>query len=153
MGTRALVGIELPDGTVKAAYNHYDGYPSGLGHTLVEHYSNYDKMLEAVMLGDASYWAAEHTPADGVRHDFMHRAEGVSVYYGRDRGETGTAPRTYLNINEALEAVGDAGEEFGYVLTQDGLWVMRERYAKKIVWDAEYNIRKSVEIVEELLAK
>lgn len=142
MGTRALVGIENADGTVLTSYVHYDGYPEGLGYTLVEHYSDRTKMEDAVCLGDASYWAEEHSPADGVRHDFMHRAEGVSVYYGRDRGETRIDAVEYSSIDAALDAVGNAGEEYGYVLTTDGLWVMRERYNKRIVWDAEYSIRE-----------
>ena len=37
MGTRARIGILLPDDSILSVYHHWDGYPEWLGVTLVEH--------------------------------------------------------------------------------------------------------------------
>lgn len=118
MGTRALVGIEREDGTVKTIYSHYDGYPSGVGKTLVDWYDCVDRMTDLVERGNNS----------GV----LKSPKEMNWY-----GEAGVV---YDSIDEALAAVGHSGEEYGYIRTNEGLWVMRDRYAKRTNWDASYEI-------------
>jgi hypothetical protein len=40
MATRSMVGMKTETGEVVASYIHYDGYLSGVGRTLVEHYTD-----------------------------------------------------------------------------------------------------------------
>jgi hypothetical protein len=47
MATRSRIGLMLENGTIKHSYCHWDGYPTGVGKTLVEHYSNIEKVKEA----------------------------------------------------------------------------------------------------------
>jgi hypothetical protein len=41
MATRSMIGCLNVDGTVTATYCHYDGYPMGVGKTLLENYKTY----------------------------------------------------------------------------------------------------------------
>lgn len=138
MGTRARVGIEQADGSVKSAYVHWDGYFAGLGGTLVEHYSDSDKLDAAIALGDASSWGSKVEPT--APHSFDAPQDDVNVYYGRDRGEKDVGPLVDATIDKFLAEIGEAGEEFGYVYTQDGLWVARDRYGNRTIWDAADDI-------------
>ena len=54
MATRSRIGIENEDGTVSSVYCHWDGYPSGNGRTLVEYYSDREKVKELIALGSIS---------------------------------------------------------------------------------------------------
>ena len=42
MATRALIGFLDDDKQLVGTYNHYDGYPDGLGKTLVKHFNDED---------------------------------------------------------------------------------------------------------------
>lgn len=52
MSTRCMIGLEMPDKTIKAIYCHYDGYPEGVGKTLQEHYADPDKVAKLMEMGD-----------------------------------------------------------------------------------------------------
>lgn len=54
MATRSNIGIQQTDGTIKAIYCHWDGYPSGVGATLAEHYTDLAKVEALIELGDFS---------------------------------------------------------------------------------------------------
>ena len=56
MATRSRIGIELKDGKILTSYCHYDGGLASLGYNLVSNWMDYDKVLEAIQLGDASSW-------------------------------------------------------------------------------------------------
>ena len=60
MATRARIALELKDGSFISSYQHWDGYPGGLGYNLLDNWNNYDKVKEAIELGDASKWARRH---------------------------------------------------------------------------------------------
>ena len=55
MATRSRIGLMLEDGTIKHSYCHFDGYPHGVGHTLVGHYSDIQKVEELLSFGDMSF--------------------------------------------------------------------------------------------------
>ena len=56
MATRALIGYLNDDGsTFVCTYNHYDGYPDGLGKTLKDHYNSDDKAEDVASTGYISY--------------------------------------------------------------------------------------------------
>ena len=56
MATRARIGIKQKSGRIIASYQHWDGYPGGIGFTLVDHWYKADKVTKAIKLGDASKW-------------------------------------------------------------------------------------------------
>ena len=124
MATRARIALELKDGSFISSYQHWDGYPGGLGYNLIENWDNYDKVKEAIELGDASKWGA----IVGEKIDFDDRENPMqdvqNVYYGRDRGEKNTEYRKHLNGVCLLDEAFDCSEEFLYIFkeTKDGMW-------------------------------
>lgn len=130
MGTRSAIGMRTVDGRITAIYCHWDGYPAYNGQVLQEHYTDGNKIAELISLGDIS----SLRPEIGEKHDFNARYErGDSredwvVAYGRDRGETGTEPRTF---NDAMDFVNNfnAGEEYFY-LWNGKEWLVNA-YARK----------------------
>ena len=141
MATRARIGFETKVGEIVSAYHHYDGYPAGLGYNLIRNYiADRDKFMEAVMLGDASFWGKTPYPSTSL-HSFNNAEEDVSVYYGRDRGEEGVAPQTFRDFAHFADDYALCGEEYAYVLRLDGTLTMIVRYeGDRIVEDAEDEI-------------
>jgi hypothetical protein len=88
MSTNAFIGIR-ENNSITYIYNHSDGYVEYLGRMLLEHYSSEEKAKALVELGDVSVVKEKLAPAEGTIHSFDYdkRQEGVSVFYGRDRGE------------------------------------------------------------------
>ena len=46
MATRARIGIQQKSGRIIGAYQHWDGYPGGLGFNLVENWEDLKRSLE-----------------------------------------------------------------------------------------------------------
>ena len=129
MATRARIGILRPDGTVRAAYQHWDGYPGGLGYKLCEHWSNPEKVLTAIELGNASHWGewiGERIDFDDTSNE-QHAVQ--NVYYERDRGEKDQAARTYANEQQYLAEGWGSGEEY--------IYLMRDRGARNVLGEAQ----------------
>ena len=59
MATRATIGYLNPDNTITTTYNHYDGYPEGLGVALRNHYNTNEEAKEVANMGYISYIDAE----------------------------------------------------------------------------------------------
>ena len=87
MSTRSNIAIEDPKTKkVKVIYVHSDGYPYGVGDTLVKHYSTYNKAKQLFKYGDASYladtmeecsfynrdWGRKEGPARSYRDEWMY---------------------------------------------------------------------------------
>lgn len=121
MSTRSRIGMVNDDGTVTSIYCHWDGYPSGNGSILNDHYKDPEKVKSLVKLGDISSLGAEVEPRAGSAHTFSHPQENVTVAYGRDRHETGNIkPRIDPDIDSFM--YGDV-EEWGY-LFKNGEWLV-----------------------------
>ena len=120
MATRARIGILQKDGSVLASYQHWDGYPGGLGYNLCDHWTDAVKVTEAIKLGNASKWGIIiGTKVDfDDRHDPLHEVQ--NVYYDRDRGEKDQGPRTYKDEAEYLAEGFNSGEEYIYLLKSTG---------------------------------
>lgn len=120
MATRSLIGKLNPDNTVTYIYCHFDGYPSGVGKTLTEHYFSPIKIDQLLDLGDLSILG----PEIGKQQDFSDRDNlnhNWCLAYGRDRGEENTEAKT-ISMDEYLN--GDLhGEDFKYLYFEsEGGW-------------------------------
>ena len=120
MATRARIGIKQKSGRIIASYQHWDGYPGGLGYNLCENWEDPKKTTEAIKLGDSSKW---HTII-GDKVDFDDRSnpmyEVQNVYYGRDRGEKGCGYRVYKDEAEYIREGFNSGEQYVYLMKLDG---------------------------------
>ena len=120
MATRARIGILQKDGSVLASYQHWDGYPGGLGYNLCDHWTDAVKVTEAIKLGNASKWGIIiGTKVDfDDRNDPLHEVQ--NVYYMRDRGEKNQGPTTYFDEKEYLDEGFNSGEEYIYLMKDVG---------------------------------
>ena len=130
MATRCRIGLMLEDGTVKHSYCHYDGYPEGVGSTLVQHYNTEDKVKELVSFGDMSYLASEIHPEG--EHNFEKPEQGVTVFYNRDRGET-DVDSVVTTMDEYLSVQYSSCIDYLYVFIGSNWWVYNN--LKKNKWE------------------
>ena len=130
MATRSTIAIQREDGTVAQVYCHWDGYLENNGVLLVNHYNTAEAVEELLSHGDISSLGQ----TVGVAHPFDARVaeitqqeydrlyDGMTLYYGRDRGESDCQARVFKDIAE-YERTGDGGmfEEFNYLYIE-GRW-------------------------------
>ena len=119
MATRSRIGMMLEDGTIKNCYCHFNGYIESNGLTLVESYDTEDKVKELINLGDISVLGSQIST--DKPHTFEHREPGVTVFYGRDRKETGTEP-VIMSMDEWLGEYS-LRVDFLYLFTGGQWWV------------------------------
>lgn len=111
MATRSTIAKLNPDGSLTSVYCHWDGYPDGVGATLLQHYTNPSKIDQLLALGDISVLEAEI----GDSNDFENRVEGICLFYGRDRGETDVYALPHIDVDGWLATRVDSGCEYGYL--------------------------------------
>ena len=121
MATRARIGITQKSGRIIAAYQHWDGYPGGLGYNLCENWENPKKVSAAIRLGNSSKWGVTL----GEKHDFDKARFGsdfehMNCYYMRDRGEKDQGPHIYKDEATYLKEGFRSGEEYIYRLKDVG---------------------------------
>ena len=68
MATRSRVGIRNDDDSVHSIYVHHDGYPQGVGSTLVQHYRDEPRIRELMALGDLSVLRSEEHTSELQSH-------------------------------------------------------------------------------------
>jgi hypothetical protein len=100
MSTRSNIAIyNTETETAQYVHVHSDGYYSGVGATLKEHYQDVEKVKKLIAGGNISSLEKEVDIPEGVQHDFDSRDENVTTFYGRDRGDTGDEAQT-INITK-----------------------------------------------------
>ena len=119
MATRARIAIQTENGII-GAYQHWDGYPGGLGYNLIENWYKADKITDAIKLGNSSKWGI----IIGEKIDFDDRNDPMqdvqNVYYMRDRGEKDQGPKTYSDEADYLENGFNTGEDYIYLAKNTG---------------------------------
>ncbi len=137
MATRSTIALEFADGTVQQVYCHWDGYLSNNGEILLKNYKDPFKLRDLIDLGDISSLG----PEIGEKHEFDIQAkygtpeylaeqrvrQGITTFYGRDRGETGIEARKFKDYADYRENA--QFEEYNYCLRKDGNWYV-EFYGK-----------------------
>jgi len=163
MATRARIGIKQKSGRIIASYQHWDGYPGGLGFNLVENWEDPKKVTDAIKLGDSSKWHS----IIGDEIDFDNREnemyEVQNVYYGRDRGEKDCGYKIYKDEAEYIKNGFRSGEQYVYLMKLDnekdylgnpkGTWYFVEsRYTEqgKEVIDEEFKPLTEVAIQDHI---
>jgi len=137
MSTSSRIGVVNDDQTITSIYCHFDGYPEGVGATLLEHWTDPAKVRALIALGDISVLREEV----GEKHDFDWQLPYFSINagakeraaldadprskwtmaYGRDRGEKGTRAKKSANLS-AFRSLGDnSNAEYTYLFI-DGQW-------------------------------
>jgi len=117
MATRSSIAIKTPEG-IRSIYCHYDGYPSNNGTILNENYTNPTKINRLIGLGDISYLSDN---VGSRKQDFNNPQPGITLTYGRDRGESGVDATTHPDVESWADWRKSAGCEYGY-LWENGSW-------------------------------
>jgi hypothetical protein len=125
MGTRSRIGVMHGD-VCKSVYCHWDGYLEYNGAILQEHYDS-ARANHLVALGDISSLRKNIVIPDGVEHTFEKPTDDITIFYGRDRGETGTEFKTDHNFADFLTRVENCGAEYYYIM-RDGVWYVGSPY-------------------------
>ncbi|MND16969.1 hypothetical protein D3C76_639630 [compost metagenome] len=111
MATRSSIAAKFSDGTFKCVYCHFDGYLSGNGKTLLEHYNTSEKIEALIALGSMSSLGKRCDQPEG--HSFDTPNDDCTVYYSRDRGEKweDCKPQEGATFEEATKGMG---QEYNY---------------------------------------
>jgi hypothetical protein len=135
MSTRSRIGIirgESEDGAplVESIYCHFDGYPEGVGQTLLDHWRETAKVEKLIALGDISSLGS----IVGLQHDFDSHLKtwpNWTLVYGRDRGEKDCG-----SVTHPIDQFPDYGQEAEYVFNpQDGIWRVRSETLNPLGWN------------------
>lgn len=124
MGTRSSVAMLTPDNKIMAISGHWDGYPSWVGHLLVNYYFTHALAQQLVDHGDFSSLGKE------IGSLSQPASKDKTVFYGRDRGETNVGPRIYENEKEWFDTNLNGSEYF--YLFNNGNWTCKDFTGKKI---------------------
>jgi hypothetical protein len=127
MGTRSRIAVMHGD-NCKSVYCHWDGYLEHNGRILQENYDS-AKANHLVALGDMSSLGTKIEIPDGVEHSFEKPAEGITVFYGRDRGESDGEFKTDGTFEAFVERVEDCCGEWYYIM-KDGVWYVGNVYQR-----------------------
>jgi len=109
MATRSRIAIENENGTVTSIYCHFDGYLSGVGKTLFEHYDR-EKTEKLMELGDISV---------------LNESTESTIAYHRDRNEDLNFT-TFPNVEDLFDYGFESGVEYVYCLTIGGIWLVNK---------------------------
>lgn len=85
MATRSNINVKVGD-VYHTIYCDFDGYPEGVGKTLVLNYNSQELAEKLVSFGDIS--SIDDSCDAPAGHSYDKPVKGHCVYYGRDRGET-----------------------------------------------------------------
>jgi hypothetical protein len=128
MATRGTIAVELTNGEVIQCYSHWDNYLEGVGKTLQDHYNDRGSAQALVQLGNISSVGERIVPLG--QHSFEKPEPGTTVYYGRDRDETGQHPRVFKSISKYYDTFN--GEEYDYLFT-GGQWTVRYGPSRRFI--------------------
>ena len=133
MATRSMIAKQQEDGTIKAIYCHYDGYPEGVGQTLADYYSTTEKVDALLNLGNLSVLRQEIGEQQNFDNRETHQ-ENWCLAYGRDRGETDQEARAFDYVGAYLEYARNSWAEFAYIFTPKGwaYWNLRTEEPTKL---------------------
>ena len=135
MATRSAIGYRKPDGSVRAVYCHWDGYPSHQLPILEKHYNGIRKVQALIKPGSMSslrtrqLW--EHTNVLAENGEILRDAEGYARYenereaqplyhYERGDGRDAEPPITSAFPRNTWFCSHDC--EYLYIFERDKTW-------------------------------
>ena len=76
----ASISIMNSDGSLDTIYNHWNGYPDGLGETLIDYYITENMVRELIALGNVSYVGRKLKPTTSNPDSDVTLALGVTAW-------------------------------------------------------------------------
>ena len=124
MSTNSLVAFLKEDGSVVSSYVHYDGYVTGVGLTLLEHYNTEEK---AYAVSTAGYFSSLSENIEESLNKSVHKDEKGDYSENREEFEE------YIRRDSGLEYV---------YLWSDGYWKVAD-WSLKVTGVGKYAKYKS----------
>ena len=119
MATRSRIGILTKQGWSRSVYCHYDGYPSGVGKTLMENYDN-GKVGRLLDLGDIRFLGTDigEKPIAEMAPDY-----DMTSFFIRDHGDSENVCGSKIDqsFEDFLQRSMECHAEWYYLL-QGGVW-------------------------------
>jgi len=141
--------VTIPqDAEYIGVYHHWDGYITGVGQTLLESYTDYDTILNLLVMGDISTinggvtsyqgWRNEDCPAriitaksKATHWKTYKEPKIVTNKFGKQVEEWGHYIKRSIVKNGALDSKGALQEEYAYLFDGEKWWVAYNRYNEK----------------------
>lgn len=123
MSTNSTIAVIQEDGSVKAIYCHWDGYPKGVGRKLIQHFNTHKLANQLVALGSLSVLGEKLNPSEGSNHSFDEPEKGVTIAYHRDRGEDFKQDH-YGSLKEFIEF--ENFQNFDYIFEIDKWFMLKD---------------------------
>lgn len=127
MSTRCWIGKENKDKTVTYIYCHSDGYPSGVGQTLKDYYTDEETIDKLLALGGLSYLGETPTSNEKYWNDGINPFDRINYHKCgayKDRiinGEKDEMPA--VTVKDKKEYKKSQAFDIEYVyLWSDGKW-------------------------------
>ena len=118
MATRSTIAIKVLD-QIFSIYCHWDGYPDHNGRILKESWTDEQKIVELMELGNISSLGKDI----GEQHPFERGGNGWCTAYGRDRNEADQEHKVHQSIAEWKAERQNWGCEYGYLYyPESGKW-------------------------------
>ena len=121
MSTRSFIAKQIGKDAYLTVYCHSDGYLTHNGALLLDCYNTPDQVDELLKLGDLSFLAESLHPNPDYPHsfDYGERQQGVTVAYGRDRGDKDVTARkmTMAQLDDPNNWTA-----YVYIFTRENKW-------------------------------
>ena len=141
--------VTIPqDAEYIGVYHHWDGYITGVGQTLLESYTDYDTILNILIMGDLSTinggvvsyqsWRNEDcpariiTPKTKVNHWVSYKEPKLVINKsGEQEKEWGHYVKRAIMKKGALDSKNALQEEYAYLFDGEKWWVAYGQYDEK----------------------
>ena len=137
--------VTIPqDAEYIGVYHHWDGYITGVGQTLLESYTDYDTILNLLIMGDLSSINGGVTSYQGWRNEdcparIITPKTKVSrwvkykepKFVTNEYGIKGRYVKRAIMKKGALDSKGALREEYAYLFDGEKWWVAYSRYNEK----------------------
>jgi hypothetical protein len=125
--TRSHVGVIDKNGNITSTYVHYDGYPGYVGKILKQAYNGAKTKKLLKIAGKDGVSVLGRDIKGGKDHSFENPVKGQTIFYGRDRGDSGgdmMEKGKTSNIRKYISSVESAGAEYVYLYDEkDKKWI------------------------------
>ena len=128
MATRSTISIKEGN-KVRTVYCHWDGYLTGVGQKLLDHYSKPKKVRKLIALGSISSLQRKlkSKKTDEYIHTFNSPNFEVTVAYHRDRGEDLEISEMELPKRKKYDSCLAEGFEYLYDV-ENKKWMVKTSY-------------------------
>ena len=126
MSTQSYIAKKQPDETFKAVYCHFDGYPEGVGQTLVDSFTDENKVDKLLKLGSLSYLRDDIETQNNFKTFPIRGNEielkDVTMAYHRDRGDD-LEINEFSNLETMLDYFDKSWGDYLYLF--ENVWLVK----------------------------